>query len=197
MPHSPRSPVIEITCALAFSPDGNTLASSGSDREIRLWDLAAGRLTGALRDAHSERIASLVFAPNGKTLYSAGGETIKLWDWHSEQLEATWAAGDPVNALAISPDGQTLAAAQAHGIIRLWSLTEAKLLNTMRGHTSDVVGLAFSPDGLTLASGGRDNTVRLWDPTVGAQASHAKRSSGTRECRRVLPRRLTIGDRQP
>jgi WD40 repeat protein len=65
--------------AIAFSPDGNILASGGDDKKIRLWDLSTGQ-TGRQLIGHSSRIRSLTFSPDGHHLASAGDDgTVRLW----------------------------------------------------------------------------------------------------------------------
>ncbi|WP_373199382.1 WD40 repeat domain-containing serine/threonine protein kinase [Mycobacterium marinum] len=75
----------------------------------------------------------------------------------------------PVNTVAISPDGHTLASGGENGNIQLWNLTDAAhpgpLGPPLQGHSAGVVSIAFSPDGHTLASGSDDGTIRLWNLT--------------------------------
>ncbi|MFK0730874.1 MAG: protein kinase [Gloeotrichia echinulata GP01] len=68
-----------------------------------------------------------------------------------------------INALAISPDGNTLASGDDDKIMRLWDLNSKKLLTSPRGHTQAVKSVAFSPDGQTLATGSDDQTIKLWN----------------------------------
>ncbi len=70
-------------------------------------------------------------------------------------------------SVALSPDGQLLAAGTANSEIRMWRMNSDTPLLTYRDHTDWVRSVAFSPDGKTLASGSEDKTVRLWDAITG------------------------------
>ncbi len=150
---------------VAFSPDGTTLASAGEDGVIRRWDVSARREFFPPLTGHTEKVHAVVFAPEWTTLFSGSDDrTIRCWDWSAGRIRAVWRTDDRVYALAVSPDGQTLAAAHEGGNVTLRDVLQAKARPPLRGHGGGVLGLAFSPDGLTLASAGRDRTVRLWDP---------------------------------
>ena len=81
----PRPPLTENlpgVSALAFSPDGKTLAVAafGSDYPLKLWDVASRRELVAYR-GHTHEIRAIAFSPDGKLVASAGlDNTIKLWD---------------------------------------------------------------------------------------------------------------------
>jgi eukaryotic-like serine/threonine-protein kinase len=150
----------EVT-AVVFSPDGKTLASTGSDRSIRLWDVASRRHVKLV----GPKVSSVAFAPDGKTLALVGGgsQAVQLWDV-AARCEGT-AMPHPVEieALAFSPDGKLLATCGRDPTVRIWDAATRQQLDTLAGHTGGVKCVAFSPDGTTLASGGTDNTARLWD----------------------------------
>src|SRR5437763_1578236 len=82
--------------------------------------------------------------------------------------EGAFAHLSNVQALAISPDGKTLASGSEDETIKLWSLPEGALLQTLEGHRNGILALAISPDGKTLASGGWDKTIKLWSLPEGA-----------------------------
>ncbi|BBD69700.1 WD-repeat protein [Nostoc commune NIES-4072] len=75
----------------------------------------------------------------------------------SIQGNSTW-----VYAIAISPDGRTLASDSADRTVKLWQMPTGKLLHSLIGHDGVVWSVAFSPDGKRLASGSNDNTIKLW-----------------------------------
>ena len=70
---------------------------------------------------------------------------------------------DALYALALSPDGKTMATGGYDQKIKLWDLTTGKEKTTLKGHNGSINGLAFRPDGKVLASASADRTIKLWD----------------------------------
>ncbi|MBV9143401.1 MAG: WD40 repeat domain-containing protein [Pseudonocardiales bacterium] len=154
--------------AMAFSPDGRTLASDNGET-VRLWnvtDPAHPTPLGQPLTGHTHVVQALMFSPDGHTLASSGDRTVRLWNVTDPTRPTP--LGQPlaghisvVNAVAFSPDGHTLASGSDDQTVRLWSIPRTLLT----GHTDTVVSVAFSPDRRTLASGSFDQTVRLWNVT--------------------------------
>ncbi len=160
----------DIVCTLTFSPDGRTLASSGSwDGMVKLWDVASGNLLWSCR--HPSQAYGLAFSPDGRLLASTEyNATVHLWDLKSPMPVQTLDHLNPASGVRWSPDGRLLATGDLNGFIRLWAIHEtepAVCIQTLHGHTNSVEGLAFSLDGSTLASGSWDTTVKLWDVRTG------------------------------
>lgn len=160
--------------ALAFSPDGKTLAS-GAFQEVTLWDLATGlparRLTG-----FAHRIAALAYSPNGRYLAVAGGAPaeegeVKLLDATDGRVvtDLKGAHSDTVLGLAFSPDSARLATGSADRTVKVSELPGGKLLRKFEGHTGYVQDVAWSRDGKVIASAGADPSVKLWDFGRGEQ----------------------------
>ena len=156
--------------AVAFAPDGKTLATTGADRTVRLWNARTGETKGVL-EGHRQRVRALAFSPDGKALASGAGEfqddrfagEVRLWDTRTRELKQSWPLkSNDVNALAFSPDGKLLASGGLKGI-SVWDVPAGELQRTLPTGDSATLALAFSPDGRTLASGSFDTRLRLWD----------------------------------
>ena len=153
---------------IAFSPDGKTLATSGSEslfREVStivLWDISGKKLPNDF-STNQGTINSMAFSPtNSKQLVTAGEDgTARLWDTSGKPLAVLKGHQDQVNSVAFSPDGKLLVTAGKDGTARLWN-TSGKQLALLKGHKDDVKSAMFSPDGKLIATVGKDDTVRLW-----------------------------------
>ncbi len=169
--------IAEGAGAIAFSPDGGTLASgSWSDRTVHLWEVSTQKRVGELRLPGQSRVTALNFTLDGNTLaVGYGNGDIGLWDMSTQQQTALLdTPSSSVSILAFSPDGKLLASGGSEDLtISLWDVQTQTLVGafeahthvgTFEGHGHKVRSVAFSPDGKILASGihGHD-IVFLWD----------------------------------
>ena len=124
--------------AVAFSPDGLTLASGGVDRLVRMWDIETGRLLRSL-SGHTSDIRAIVFTPDGQTLATGSEDrTIRLWNPKTgEPLKLLFSRYDHnVVSLSLSPDGLMLARGSHNKDIKIWEITTGTELMTFWARTS-------------------------------------------------------------
>jgi RNA polymerase sigma factor (sigma-70 family) len=168
------------TVALAFAPDGKTLAAGGWEGPLVLWDVATGRrlrriwppsgvATGRrprfiLPVSEPAIVDTIAFSPDGRLLATGHhGDAVYLWDAATGKLAREIKAEQQVTwCLAFSPDGAWLATGGLDGTVRLWEVATGRPMHELRGHEFWVLRLAFGPDGRTLATGGYDGTSLLW-----------------------------------
>jgi WD40 repeat protein len=170
--------------SLAFSPDGQILASGGTDMTINLWNPHTGERLDILED-WDYSIFSIACSPDGKTI--AGGNSdggkIRFWNLDSGELLPSLDGNlEDVSAIAFSPDGQILAGGGRYdGKIKLWNLGTGELLRTLDDYSGWVQCLTFSPDCQLLVSGGWDETI-IWNSTTGEQLFTLEQHSGCVMC---------------
>lgn len=152
--------------AVAFSPDGKTLATASEDAKIMLWDARGGTLKNTLV-GHDGPVRSVAFSPNGAILASGSDDfKVIMWDvssgtQHGPQLRHPY----NVSAVAFSSNGKLLATGtkDKDNRIRIWEAQSGELKATWNSPDASIDSISFSPVDKVLASGSDDFKVRLWN----------------------------------
>ncbi len=170
--------------ALAFSPDGQTLAAGLGNSQIELWDVKKQAAAGSFK--YPEPLHAIAWSPDGKRLAAAGGAKIFVWDPYTKDLVKSFDVkeGPPppsvqVASLAFGPDSKALAVGGWDAMIRIYNITaknptDVREHKLCEGHHSAVFAVAFSADGRSLLSGSFDKTARLWEAFSGKQIAEYK-----------------------
>ena len=105
--------------AVTFSPDGNTLASAGTHKEINLWHVAEQELIATLNT--QALVWTLAFSPEGRFLAADVGAKIRVWDMKTlEEVTTLEGCEGPVYSIVFSADGKMVVAGSLDGTIRVW-----------------------------------------------------------------------------
>jgi WD40 repeat protein len=156
-----------ITC-VAFSPDGQHMASSDASGMIQIWDLQHRRPVAHCL-GHNHWVWCVSFSADGQWLASCGQDkTVRIWNVQTGGcFKVLVGHRQNVTCVAFAPDAPLLASCGYDQTIKLWDIHTGLCQQTLTGHTECIWSLGFTPDGQTLISGGEDLTLRFWHVRTG------------------------------
>jgi WD40 repeat protein len=165
--------------SVAFSPDGNYLATGSKDWTVRLWEPSTGKELRILERPTTpggHPILSVAFSPDSQRLAGAGGG-LKVWDTQTGRLLLSLdEIKDTVKCVAFSPDGKRLVSAGGSrtnldqpGEVYIWDAHTGQKLLSLPGHQGPVFAVAVSPDGQCLATAGANGALKVWDAGTGKE----------------------------
>ena len=169
-----------VVRTIAFSPDGEILASGAGDATVKLWRVEEGEdIATFVRNGGG--VESVAFSPDGKRLATGTeGSLVNLWDTESgENLARLKGHEFRVFSVAFSPDGKTVASGAEDRTIKLWDIETKRNIATLTGHEHKVSSVAFSPDGKVLGSGSYRG-IKIWNIETGKDVSVLKRHARVR-----------------
>ncbi len=166
----------EQVFGVAFSADGQLLATANQDNCARVHDITnldkTGRARATIELLHAGQVYWVDFSPDSRILASTSRDSaVRLWELSDDMfgsrrtLKPITLKGHKswVNSATFAPHGLILASASDDHTVRLWDVENREVIAVLEGHKEGVNTIAFSSDGSLLASASKDGTVRIWD----------------------------------
>ena len=149
--------------AVAFSPDGETIATASSDKTVKLWDQHGQLKPVELK--HDGAVLSVDFSRDGQMIASADDSgVIKLWTAEGQPIGQPISTHDTyIHSVRFNPKLDLFATASEEGTVQLWDLKGKAIRSPIQAHGAAVRDVDFSPDGTTIATASDDGTIKLWN----------------------------------
>ena len=149
----------------AYSPDGKTIATTGTDGAMQWWDAQTGENLKTFI-AHSPH--SVTYFPDGKVLAILIGNQVQLREAATgKYLNTLKGHRYNIDRIIFSPEGRTFATETVGGPVGIWDANTQENIKMLSGHTDTVYTPVYSPDGKMIATYSKDKTVRLWNVNTG------------------------------
>ena len=179
--------------SVVWSPDGGRVAFGGMDDQVRVGDVASGKVLATMT-GHGDLVGSVSWSPDGRRIASSGwngkvqiwgvpdegtaaddeDDVVSIWDAVgvievAESLDVTLEGHRTwVERVVWSPDGTRIASAGGwDNTVRLWDVADGTVFASLEGHQGVVSAVAWSQDGKQVATGSSDGRLRIWNVADG------------------------------
>ncbi len=162
--------------AIDFSPDGTLMATGGGEPsrsgEVKIWDVATGKLVRGLDNLHSDTVFALRFSPDGKRLATASADKFLKVVNVADGKELKSFEGHTHHVLAVdwSGDGKRLATGGADSAVKIWDFESGEVVRTLNGSGKAVTSIRWVPGKALVIGGSGDGSARAWNPDNGSVA---------------------------
>jgi len=159
-----KSPHSDTAYAVAYSPDGTKLATGGSDKFVKVFDVATMQLLKSF-EGHTNHVLDLAWSTDGKKLISCGADTdkmLKVWDYEKgEKVRDVTTGKMQATRMAVLGKANQFLLASGDGSAKLWN-SDGGAGKNYDGAKDFLYAVAASADGKTIATGGEEGLIRLY-----------------------------------
>ncbi len=161
--------------AVAFSGDGQYLATGGEDKSIYIWNFITGEVVYSLAD-NFYPVKSMKFAPGDELLVSSGPD-VKVVDYSGNLKRAFSGYTTHIWSFDFNNNSKKIIAGSYSKKVNVWDFNTGVITAILNGHEKSVLAVCFSPDGRYAVSGSLDRTVRVWDADSAKELQKLERHS--------------------
>ena len=151
--------------------DGKHVLSSSRDNTVRLWEVTTGKQVRSFTHENFDDIWGISILPGEKEFLCASdfgkdGAVVRYEIATGKQL-GIYSHSKTVYRVDVHPDGKRFAASDSANVIKLWDLTNDKMIREFTGHEGSVYSVIFNGDGSRLFSGCAKGKLKMWDTETG------------------------------